>query len=176
MIQLQRILFATDFSDYAQRAKLIAQEFCARFKAEMHLLHVIHDLAVEVPEFAMGLSFPGFVENVGGQRRDLKAEALLSLEREVDASWRQLHPVVLNVRFGKPFIEIIKYSREHDIDMIVVGSHGRSGLTHMVLGSVAEKVVRKAPCPVLTMRQPMKVAEKEESQAFRPGIHPLPVV
>ena len=176
MIQLQRILFATDFSDHAERAKLMAQELSARFNAELHLLHVIHDPAVEVPEFAMGLSFPGFVENVGSQRRQLKIEALQTLEREVNVSWRQLHSVILDVKFGKPFVEIIRYASEHDIDMIVVGSHGRTGLTHLVLGSVAEKVIRKAPCPVLTMRQTMKVAAQEVPRNFRPGIHPLPVV
>ena len=55
---------------------------------------------------------------------------------------------------GRPFVEIIRYAREKKIDIIVVGTHGHSGLTHILMGSVAEKVVRKSPCPVLTIRHP----------------------
>jgi nucleotide-binding universal stress UspA family protein len=58
------------------------------------------------------------------------------------------------VRQGPPFLEIVRYAQEANIDLIVLGTHGRGGLAHMLLGSVAEKVVRKAPCPVLTVRHP----------------------
>ena len=54
--------------------------------------------------------------------------------------------------FGVPFVEIIKAARDKDIDLIVIGTHGRTGLAHMLIGSVAEKVVRKAPCPVLSVK------------------------
>ncbi len=63
-------------------------------------------------------------------------------------------PVMTEVQMGRPFIEIIRYAREKKIDLIVLGTHGRSGLKHVLLGSVAERVVRKAPCPVLTIRHP----------------------
>jgi nucleotide-binding universal stress UspA family protein len=66
---------------------------------------------------------------------------------------QQLH-VLKEIREGSPFYEIIRYAKERDIDLIVMGTHGRSGLVHVLLGSVTEKVVRKAPCPVLTVRHP----------------------
>ena len=58
------------------------------------------------------------------------------------------------MRRGAPFLEIIRYAKENDVDLIVLGTHGRSGLAHVLLGSVAERVVRKSPCPVLTVRHP----------------------
>jgi nucleotide-binding universal stress UspA family protein len=59
-----------------------------------------------------------------------------------------------DVREGTPFYEIVRYAKEQNIDLIIMGTHGHTGLTHMLLGSVTEKVVRKAPCPVLTVRHP----------------------
>ncbi len=175
MINLNKILFATDFSECASRAQRMAHELAVRFEAELHLLHVIHDIAVDVPEFGMGLSFPSLVANAGGKRHELKEQALQRMRAEIDDSDQEKHRIVLDARFGKPFVEIIRYARDHEIDLIVVGSHGRTGLSHVLLGSVAEKVVRKAPCPVLTVRQPTKRPEKEAEQVFPPGVHPLPV-
>jgi len=175
MINLNKILFATDFSDCAGRAQRMAHELAVRFGAELHLLHVIHDIAVDVPEFGMGLAFPSLVANAGGKRHELKEQALQRLRASIHDSEQKEHRIVLDARFGKPFVEIIRYARDHEIDLIVVGSHGRTGLTHALLGSVAEKVVRKAPCPVLTVRQPSKQPEKEAEQVFPPGVHPLPV-
>ena len=60
----------------------------------------------------------------------------------------------LVTQVGHPFVEIVRYAREHEIDLIVMGTHGRGPIGHMLMGSVAEKVVRKAPCPVLTVRHP----------------------
>lgn len=62
--------------------------------------------------------------------------------------------IALEIAEGKPFIEIIKAAKNYDVDLIVMGTHGRTGLQHMLIGSVAEKVVRKAPCPVLTVKHP----------------------
>jgi len=175
VVNLKRILFATDFSTCATRAKETAHELCAQFGAQLHVLHVIHDLAVEVPEFGMGLAFPGFVENIGAKRKELKQAALESLNAEVAASLREQHEIVLDTRFGKPFSEVIRYAHDNDIDLIVIGSHGRTGLEHVLLGSVAESVVRNSPCPVLTVRTPAIKREEQETQTFPGGIHPLPV-
>ena len=172
MIDVKQILFPTDFSECATHSKQTAQELCDRFGADLHVLHVIHDIALEVPEFGMGLSFPGFVENIGARRSQMKNDALKSLDTEISQPWREKHAVTMSTRFGKPFLEIVRYARENHIDLIVIGSHGRTGLSHMLLGSVAEGVVREAPCPVMTVRQPAKESEQEH---FPPGVHPLPV-
>lgn len=173
MIDLKRILFATDFSECAVLAREMARQLAEQFGAELHILHVIHDLGVEVPDFGMGLAFPGYLENIGTQQREMKegASKLLSQERSDCGSVN----VVTEVRFGKPFVEIIKYARDTEMDLIVVGSHGRSGITHLLIGSVAERVVRKAPCPVLTVRPPARDQYEEETESIQLGIHPLPV-
>lgn len=152
MISLKRILFATDFSECAGPARTMACELARRFEAELHLLHVVQDLAVQVPEFGMGLSFPGFVDHTGPQRQQRRDEVFQKLEDEAGQNPQDGYTVVTAVRFGAPFVEIIRYARESNIDLIVLGSHGRTGLAHVLMGSVAERVVRKAHCPVLTVR------------------------
>jgi len=82
----------------------------------------------------------------------LELRALESLRKVLDPEWGEGKRVTIATRQGSPFLQIITYVKEHDIDMIVMGTHGRSGLPHVLIGSVAERVVRKAPCPVLTIR------------------------
>ncbi|HUQ68179.1 MAG TPA: universal stress protein, partial [Planctomycetaceae bacterium] len=74
-----------------------------------------------------------------------------ALAKVPDPAWAAGRSVQRVIRIGAPYVEIVKYAAEQDVDVIVVGTHGRSGLTHLLLGSTAEKVVRKAPCPVLTV-------------------------
>jgi len=78
-------------------------------------------------------------------------ERLQNLLTEVD---RDRFKAELVTRRGSPFVEIVRYAKDRDIDLIVMGTHGRGPIAHMLLGSVAEQVVRKAPCPVLTVRHP----------------------
>ena len=89
----------------------------------------------------------------GDYLAQMQDSARKALEQVPQAAWSQdLVNVVRHVDTGVPFLEVIRYAREHDIDLIVLGTHGRTGLVHMLMGSVAEKIVRKAPCPVLTVR------------------------
>ncbi len=146
MIDLKRILLPTDFSAYSEQAMTYACAFAEQFDAELHLLHVLQDLVAIVPE--PGVAFPPPGDYMG----EMKTSAEQALAQLPDPEWAAGRTIVRETRQGPPFLEIIRYAKEQEIDMIVLGTHGRGGLAHVLLGSVAEKVVRKAPCPVLTVR------------------------
>lgn len=152
MIQLKKILLPTDFSEPAEKAILYACELAERFGSELHLLHVVHDLTTDIPDFGMGVAFPGYVDQLPLQQEQLKEAAQQHLRQVLPADYRPHVETQFATRQGPAFLEIIGYARDYDIDLIVLGTHGRTGLSHALLGSVAEKVVRKAPCPVLTIR------------------------
>lgn len=152
MVEIKRILNPTDFSDSSKEGTDFALEFAERFDAELHLLHVVHDVSTQIPDFGMGLAFPGFAEKIPERMRKHEEAAIRGLTELTPEGWSKDHSVVLAVKQGQPFVEVIRYARSHDIDLIVMGTHGRSGLAHALLGSVAERVVQKSPCPVLTIR------------------------
>jgi len=152
MIGLKRILAPVDFSSCAHEATNYACALVDSFGAELHLLHVIHNFATEVPDFGMGLAFPGFLENLPARMEELEREAISHLANALEPGWQKDKQVVLATKQGAPFVEIVRYAQTHQIQLIVMGTHGRSAIPHAILGSVAEKVVRKAPCPVLTVR------------------------
>lgn len=144
MILLKRILVPTDFSEFSKIAADYACELAAKFDAELHLLHVLQSHPTATPRFAMGLALPGSVQ-------ESRADAEEALASVVDPQRRKGRTIVRVVE-GAPFVQIVRYARENEIDLIVVGTHGHSGLVHVLMGSVAENVVRKSPCPVLTVR------------------------
>lgn len=144
-IQIRRILLPTDFSEYSAAATKYACEFVEKFDAELHLLHALETHLVSTPTFAFGLDLPRYVT-------ESKAAAEKSLASVLDPKWREGRKVVTALVEGSPKTEIIGYARKNSIDMIVLATHGRSGLAHAIMGSVAESVVRTAPCPVLTIR------------------------
>jgi nucleotide-binding universal stress UspA family protein len=148
MIDLHRILVPTDFSKFSQNALKYAAAFAEKFGAEIYLLHVVQDLALFIPE-AVSVAPPATppIEQMTAAVRE-------GLQRVVRESGLERFTVHCEVREGTPFYEIILFAKEADIDLIIMGTHGRSGLVHVLLGSVTEKVVRKAPCPVLTVRDP----------------------
>ncbi|NLF07662.1 MAG: universal stress protein, partial [Pirellulaceae bacterium] len=131
----------TDFSDCSERARTYACELAKRFTAELHLLHVV------VP-----LPIPVHMSTVPEELLEPEESARQALESWNDPAYEAARKVVRTIVTGTPFIEIVRYARENQIDLIVVGTHGRSGLMHSLIGSVAERVVRKASCPVLTVR------------------------
>lgn len=147
MIQLDRILVTTDFSDFSEPAVTYACAIAARFESELHILHVCPDAAMMIPE-AGGLGAVGIVD----QAEACEAAAKSQLKDLPPGNWENGRDVIRETRIGSPFFEIIQYAKEQNIDLIVLGTHGRSGLTHLLMGSVAENVVRKAPCPVLTVK------------------------
>ncbi len=144
-IRLQKILLPTDFSDYSTAATKYACELAAKFDAELHLLHTLEIHLTSTPAFTMGLALPKYVS-------ESRAAAEKSLAGVLDPKGVEGRKVVHAIVEGSPKVEIIKYARERNIDLIVIATHGRTGLPHILMGSVAETVVRTAPCPVLTMR------------------------
>jgi nucleotide-binding universal stress UspA family protein len=143
MINLKRILLPTDFSEPSLKATHYAIEFASRFGAELHLLNVIEDPVVYLPMFE---SYPLPSKEEFEQYARTRLENWI-LPGDVEKCNPQQHWV-----HGKPFVEILRFAKENDIDSIVIGTHGRGIAAHLLLGSVAEKVVRKASCPVLAVR------------------------
>ena len=146
MIKLERILVPTDLSEFSQHAVRYGCEFANRFNAELHLLNVVQDVVALVPE--PGMAFPA----PGEYMAELRDASRAALDKLPESGWLTGDRIVRDVRVGTPFVEIVRYARDQNCDLIVIGTHGRSGLAHVLLGSTAEKVVRKAPCPVLTVR------------------------
>lgn len=145
MIDLRRVLVPVDFSKHAEHALLYGAALARRFNAELFLLHVLQDVTLYQPD-AVNISPP-----VIPPLEELSAAARQGLER-LAAQQKLPGAVHCDVREGTPVEEIIDYAKETNIDLVVIGTHGRGWLAHAFLGSTAEKVVRKAPCPVLTVR------------------------
>jgi nucleotide-binding universal stress UspA family protein len=149
MIDLHRILVPTDFSKFSDNALRYGVAFAEKFGAAIHLLHVVQDLALFIPEAVM-VSGP----IVSPPVEQFVAAARTALARTIEGLKLSGISVIPEVAEDVPFDEIIRFAREKNIDLIVMGTHGHTGLAHLLVGSVAEKVVRKAPCPVLTVRHP----------------------
>ena len=138
---LTRILLPTDFSDTAQHALDYARELAGQFGASVHLLHVVPDPMQNWATEAMPVV------------SDLAERWKVDAERRLEQTRLDGPQTVRAVRIGHAFVEILQYAADNAIDMIVMGTHGRGPVEHLLLGSVAEKVVRKASCPVLTVKQ-----------------------
>jgi nucleotide-binding universal stress UspA family protein len=144
-IDIKRILLPTDFSSYSATATKYACELVTKFGAELHLLHTLEVHLTSTPGFGMGLALPQYVH-------ESRAAAEKALTSVLDPQWAVGRKVVHAVVEGSPKVAIVRYARTQQIDLIVLATHGRSGLAHVIIGSVAESVVRTAPCPVLTVR------------------------
>ena len=145
MISLKKILCPIDHSDCSKEALKYAVSFAMKEEAKLLLLHIIDIRSFNEELDAISKQIPDeeTFEQLRIKLLDCIPEAIRD-DMDVEA-------IVIQ---GIPFVEIISTAKEKEIDMIVIGSHGRTGISHMMLGSVSEKVVRKAPCPVLTVRQP----------------------
>jgi nucleotide-binding universal stress UspA family protein len=148
-ISIRRILYPTDFSELSLHALGFARSFCECFSATMHVLHVVdeaylHWMAVAPNAVPVGPAPDDLLNQAKGQMEDFLRAHLADPPFEV----------ISEVHMGRPFMEIIRYAREKTCDLIVIGTHGRTGLSHVLMGSTVEKVIRKAPCPVLSVRKP----------------------
>lgn len=140
-MRLQRILFPTDFSEFSERALPYAVSMCREFAAALTLLHVT-EIPLMVPEF-----LPETAIRLENGAETTAYETLERMKAPLDDI-----TVNVEVRRGLAHREICQAVADADVDLVVIPTHGRSGIAHVFFGSVAEKVVRLARCPVLTIR------------------------
>lgn len=147
-IQVKKVCVPTDFSREADHAVIYGVTMAKEFGAELHLLHVVEDLG-PVLASAEGLDAVAANDII----EEVEKSAHINLEKLPAEPVGDLK-IVRQLKHGVTFQQINDYAKEADIDLLIVGTHGRTGLKHFLLGSVAERVVRSAPCPVLTIRHP----------------------
>ena len=144
---LKTVLVATDFGEAADAALAVARSISARVGAALHAVHVVSDAHLEMLSDALTTSAPTTL------RRDIEAAASKRLEEWFTRGGAPAGPVHTSVLTShSPTFAILDYAKEQGVDLIVMGTHGRGMLGRMVMGSVAERVVRFAPCPVLTVK------------------------
>jgi nucleotide-binding universal stress UspA family protein len=142
-MELTKVLVPTDFSNHSDQAIQWGASLAGKYGAQMLLLHVI----------------PSAVEEVSMHGSESET-AIMDLEAKVEAQLYEIASqelqeslqVDVKIAVGKPAEEILRVANEEAVDLIVMGTHGRTGLTHVLLGSTAETVLRSAPCPVFTVR------------------------
>ncbi len=149
MQQIKKILVPIDFSDYSKSALRYAVDFSKKFNAKLYIIYVVEPV-IYPADFSMGqISFPS-------ADIDLNERAKVELQELAKAEIGNNLQYEVIIKTGKPFVEINEAADELDIDLIIIATHGHTGVEHLLFGSTAEKVVRKAPCPVLSLREPIK--------------------
>lgn len=144
MINLKKILCPIDHSDCSKEALKYAVSFAMKDEARLYLLHV-----VDIRSFDESLDTMVEKEIDDETIKQLETKLFECVPEEI-RNGMQVEALVVR---GIPFAEIISIAKKNKVDMIVMGTHGRTGLAHIMIGSVSEKVVRKSHCPVLTVRQ-----------------------
>jgi nucleotide-binding universal stress UspA family protein len=148
MIRIKNVLVATDFSEQSKSALEYGRELAKTYDATLHIIHVVEDI---VARYSTDLSATVLVEAL----ESLEASASSDLNALItDDDRRTLRARTVIFTSVAPAETIVGYAKTEAIDVIVIGTHGRSGLAHLFIGSVAERVVRFAPCPVLTVHHP----------------------
>lgn len=144
----KHIAFCTDFSENADEAFLTAKDLAWHYGATLHIVHVMVTFSISPPMNTSYLPIeydPGFVEQVAQAAKETIQARYLSQLKEKQ-------PYEIHLVSGYASTEVLRLAKECDIDLIVMGSHGLTGLAHVLFGSTADRVVRKAPCSVLTVR------------------------
>ena len=149
MKTIRTILFPTDFSDSSAFSWKHALLHAEKHTAKLVVVHVVHRMPKDY-QFLIVAMTPAQIYEALKERAEQKMARLAKEAKSKGIACEGL------IRDGQPFVQIIRCAREVKADMIVMGSHGRTGLAQTLLGSTAEKVVRKAPCPVLVIKHPMQ--------------------
>lgn len=145
-MEIRNILYPTDFSRGSDAAAAAAADLSQKYGARLHVLHIIYDISRDGPWFTPGA-------DADEMYRDVKNGALDEIERVRAEHFPALENVATTVKVGSAFEDIIGYCKENSIDLIVMGTHGKTGLDRIIFGSTAQRVVRRAKCPVLTVRE-----------------------
>jgi nucleotide-binding universal stress UspA family protein len=146
---IKKVLVPIDFSDYSKDALNYSINFIKCFNAELTLIYVIEPVIYPPDISATQISIPPTDVEIT-KNADASLKQLINKEIPSDIKVNSV------IKTGKPFVEIVETAAEENIDLIIISSHGHSGIEKILFGSTAEKVVRKAPCPVLTLRTPLK--------------------
>jgi nucleotide-binding universal stress UspA family protein len=150
MLPLKRILVPTDFSEPAQEAFQAAVELAQHFSAQLLMVHIVPP--VPVPYQPLVSPAPAF--DITAYLQELVKISKETLQNYVTEHVPQGVPATISVAAGDPAYEILRLAKELDADIIVIATHGHGGWRHFLFGSVAEKVVRQAECPVLVVHAP----------------------
>lgn len=142
---VKRILFPTDFSEGSDIALPYAADMAKHYSAKLHILHVMYDVVQATGWYVPHLSMDEIY-------KDIEENAKKEMDRYGIEELRGFKDVERTLVKGMPYDEIIKFAAENKIDLIVMGTHGRKGIERVIFGSTAERVVRNAPCPVMSVR------------------------
>jgi nucleotide-binding universal stress UspA family protein len=144
-IRFKRLLVPIDFSEHSKRGLRYAVDLARQFHAEIILIYVV-EITLYPPDLGFGQVAIHDFEHEMRERGEKELAQLVEMMVPTDVPSRTL------IRTGKPFVEILNAAREERADLIVIPTHGHTGVEHILFGSTAEKVVRKAPCPVFVVR------------------------
>jgi nucleotide-binding universal stress UspA family protein len=147
MVAFKEIVMPTDFSEHSLRAVDYGVEIAERFSSHLTLIYVIEPLLQAADLTWTTVDFEEL-------NKAHKQTAEKQLAQIVEERVSEETPCDTTILFGKPFVEILKFAKEENADLIVMATHGRGAISHLLMGSTAEKVVRKASCPVLTVKHP----------------------
>ena len=140
MLALKNVLVAFDFGEASAAALRYGRNLAGKNGGRLHVLHVMEN---------------GFMRPIASDPRAVEAATIRQLQEQLTETDRtNLNAVAVVRTSDQPANEIVQYAADHQVDLIVVGTDGRQGVAHVLVPSVAEKVVRTAPCPVLTVRHP----------------------
>lgn len=149
MINIKKVLLPTDFSENSNYAFDYAVGLAQKLNARLYVLHVIHELIDTTGFYIPNISLDQL-------QKDLEKGAEEMMDKFCGERMGDFKDYERMNVIGLPHIEILSVAKEKGIDMIVMGTHGRTGIDRVLFGSTAEKVLKKAPCPVLTVRHPQK--------------------
>lgn len=150
MFKIKNILLPTDFSKISLTAAEYAVELADQYKAKLHVLNVLEKTPPILAIRSLDLSREKIIESIDADAQEHLKECIRKIKKIKDVE------IVAAIQKGIDYEEIIKYSKDKKIDMIVIATHGRTGILHTLLGSVAEKVIRYSKIPVLVTTPPSK--------------------